>query len=62
MPNIFVHWLEGKKKEQKQMVVEGFTKVMEEAGISKDAVSIAFIENSAENVAVGGVFLSERKK
>jgi 4-oxalocrotonate tautomerase family enzyme len=62
MPNIFVHWLEGKKKEQKQMVVEGFTKVMEEAGINKDAVSIAFIENSPDNVAIGGVFLSERKQ
>lgn len=62
MPNIFVHWLEGKKKEQKQMVVEGFIKVMEETGINKDAVSIAFIDNSPDNVAIAGVLLSESKK
>jgi len=61
MPNIFVHWLEGRKKEQKQKVVEGFTKVMEEVGINKDVITIAFIENSPDNVAIGGVLLSEKK-
>ncbi len=61
MPNIFVHWLEGRKKEQKQKVVEGFTKVMEEVGINKDVITIAFIENCPDNVAIGGVLLSEKK-
>lgn len=61
MPNIFIHWLEGKKTEQKRKVVEGFTKVMEEVGIDKEAITVAFIENSPENVAKGGVLLSEKK-
>ena len=43
MPNISIQWLEGKKKEQKQKVVEGITKVMEDVGINKDIVSISFI-------------------
>lgn len=61
MPNIFIHWLEGKTKEQKQKVVEGFTKVMEELGIDKDIITIAFVENSPENVARAGVLLSDKK-
>ena len=62
MPNIFIHWLEGKKKEQKQKVVEGITKVMEDVGINKDVVSISFIEIAPENIAKGGVLFSEREK
>jgi 4-oxalocrotonate tautomerase len=62
MPNIFIHWLEGKKKEQKRKVVEGVTKVMEEVGINKDIVTISFIEISPENIAKGGVLFSEREK
>jgi len=61
MPNIFIHWLEGRKKEQKQKIVDGFTKVMEEVGIDKEAVTVAFIENSPENVARGGVLLCDKK-
>lgn len=62
MPNVFIYWLEGKKKEQKQKVVEGVTKVMEDAGINKDIVSISFFEISPENIAKGGVLFSEREK
>ncbi len=62
MPNIFIQWLEGKKKEQKQQVVEGVTRVMEEAGFSKDIVTISFIDISPENIAKGGVLFSEREK
>ena len=62
MPNVFIYWLEGKKKEQKRKVVEGITKVMEEAGINKDVVSISFMEISPENIAKGGVLFSEREK
>ena len=61
MPNIFIHWLEGKTKEQKQKVVEGFTKVMEEMGIDKDIITIAFVESSPENVARAGVLVSDKK-
>jgi len=62
MPNIYIQWLEGKNKEQKQKVVEGMTKVMEDVGINKDIVSISFIEISPENIAKGGVLFSEREK
>ncbi len=62
MPNVFIYWLEGKKKEQKRKIVEGITKVMEEAGINKDVVSISFMEISPENIAKGGVLFSEREK
>jgi len=62
MPNIFIHWLEGKKKDQKQKIVEGFTKVMEEVGIDKDVISIAFIENSPENIAKEASFCLKRSR
>ena len=62
MPNVFVYWVEGRTKEQKKKIVEGFSEVMEDAGIPKDTVSIGFIETSPENFAKGGVFWSEREK
>ena len=62
MPNVFIYWLEGKKKEQKRIVAEGLAKVMEDAGIDRKVLSINFIDVSPDNLAVGGVLLSERKK
>lgn len=62
MPNVFIQWLEGKEKEQKKQVVDGVTKVMEEAGFNKDIVTISFIEISPDNIAKGGVLFSEREK
>ena len=62
MPNIFVYWVEGRTKEQKKEIVEGFTKVMGNAGIKKENVSIGFIESSPDNFAKGGVFWEDREK
>ena len=62
MPNIFIYWVAGRTMEQKRKIVEGFTNVMGEAGISKENVSIGFIESSPENFAKAGVFYSEREK
>jgi len=60
MPNIFIYWLEGRKKQQKAKIVEGFTKVMEEQGIDRESVSIGFIESSPDNFGKAGQLWSER--
>jgi len=62
MPNVFIQWVEGKKKQQKQTVVDGVVKAMEKAGIDKEAVVVSFIETSPDNISKGGVFFSERGK
>lgn len=62
MPNVFVYWLEGKNKEQKKTVADGMTKVLEDAGIDRDLVTVGFIEISPENYSKGGVLLSDKEQ
>ncbi|MCZ6751840.1 MAG: 4-oxalocrotonate tautomerase family protein [Acidobacteria bacterium] len=56
MPHIQIPLLEGRTPEQKRKIVERLTATMvEEAGTSREAVSVAFMEVSTASFARGGV-------
>jgi 4-oxalocrotonate tautomerase len=47
-------------KENKKKVVEGFTKVLEDLGIPREAVTVIIYEAEKTNWATGGQLHSER--
>ena len=61
MPVVQVSAWAGMSKENKKKVVEGLTKVLEELGIPKNAITIIINEIPKTNWATGGILASELK-
>ena len=63
MPHVQITMLEGRTPEQKRKIVERITETMiEEAGTTREAVSVAFVEVSQASFASGGVLVLDRQK
>jgi len=61
MPEVYVHAIEGRTKEQKRALVKDITEaVVKNFGVAPDAVLVEIVENSRNNKAKGGVLFSER--
>ena len=60
MPVVQISVWAGMSKENKQKLVEGITKVVEELGIPREAVEIIIYEVPKTNWATGGQLHSER--
>jgi 4-oxalocrotonate tautomerase len=60
MPVVQVSVWEGMSAENKKKTVEGITKVFEDIGIPKDAVTIVIYEAPKSNWATGGQLHSEK--
>lgn len=61
MPEVYVHALEGRTKEQKRALIRDITEaVVKHFNVPVDAVLVEIIENSRDNKAKGGVLFSER--
>jgi 4-oxalocrotonate tautomerase len=60
MPVVQVSVWEGLSSENKKKIVEGVTKVFEDLGIPKEAVTIVIYEAPKSNWATGGQLHSER--
>jgi len=61
MPVIQITLLEGRKAEQKRRIASRITDVMvEEAGASREGITVTFIEVSRDNYARGGVLMSDK--
>ena len=60
MPVVQVSVWEGLSPENKGKIVEGVTKVFEDLGIPKEAVTIVIYEAPKSNWATGGQLHSER--
>jgi 4-oxalocrotonate tautomerase len=59
MPVVQVSVWEGMSPENKKKTVEGITKVFEEMGVPKEAVTIVIYEAPKSNWATGGKLHSE---
>ena len=63
MPHIQITLLEGRTPEQKRKIVERVTETMvEEAGTTREAVSVAFVEVSTAGFAQGGVLALDKQR
>ena len=63
MPHIQITLLEGRTPEQKRQIVERITETMVEvAGTTREAVSVAFIEVSPADFARAGVLALDKGK
>jgi 4-oxalocrotonate tautomerase len=61
MPEVYVHAVEGRTKEQKKALIQDITKaVVNNFGVTADAVLVEIVESSRDNKAKGGVLFSER--
>jgi 4-oxalocrotonate tautomerase len=60
LPVVQVSVWAGMTKENKEKVVEGITKVLEELGIPRDAVTVIIYETPKTNWATGGHLHSEK--
>ncbi len=60
MPVVELSVWSGMTLENKKKIVEGFTRVLEEEGIPRDAITIIISEEPKENWATGGKLHSER--
>jgi len=60
LPVIQVSVWAGMSMENKKKVVEGMTRVLEELGIPRDAVTVIIYEASMTNWATGGQLHSEK--
>ena len=60
MPVVQVNVWSGISLEDKKKIVEGFTRVLEEIHIPREAVTIIISEEPKENWASGGKLHSER--
>ncbi len=61
MPHVQITLLEGRTPEQKRKIVERVTETMvQEAGTSREAVSVAFVEVSTASFARGGVLALDK--
>lgn len=61
MPEVYVHAVEGRTKEQKKALIQDITQaVVKNFGVNADAVLVEIVETSRDNKAKGGVLFSER--
>ena len=61
MPEVYVHAIEGRSKEQKRALIKDITDaVVKNFKVSADAVMVEIVESAKENKAKGGVLFSER--
>ena len=60
LPVVQVNVWSGMSLENKKRIVEGITKVMEEIGVPREAVTVVICEEPKENWASGGKLHSER--
>jgi 4-oxalocrotonate tautomerase len=61
MPEVYVHAVEGRTKEQKKALIQDITQaVVKNFGVTADAVLVEIVESSRDNKAKGGVLFSER--
>jgi 4-oxalocrotonate tautomerase len=61
MPEVYVHAVEGRTKEQKKALIQDITQaVVKNFGVAADAVLVEIVETSRDNKAKGGVLFSER--
>jgi 4-oxalocrotonate tautomerase len=66
MPHVQITTLGGKTQEQKRTIVKRITEVMvEEAGVPPEMVTVAILDVSPDNYAIGGDLITDvikRKK
>ena len=63
MPQVQITLLQGRTTEQKRRVAARITDVLvEEAGATREAISISFVEVTKESYASGGVLIADKKK
>ena len=60
LPVVQVNVWSGMSLENKKRIVEGITKVLEEIGVPREAVTVVICEEPKENWASGGKLHSER--
>jgi 4-oxalocrotonate tautomerase len=61
MPEVYVHAIEGRTKEQKRALIKDITDaVVKNLDVTADAVLVEIIKSSRDNKAKGGVLFSER--
>ena len=61
MPEVYVHAIEGRTKDQKRALIKDITDaVVKNFGVTPDAVLVEIVETSRDNKAKGGVLFSER--
>jgi 4-oxalocrotonate tautomerase len=60
LPVVQVSVWAGMSKEDKKKVVEGMTRILEELGIPRDAVTVIIYEAPKTNWATGGKLHSEK--
>lgn len=60
LPVVQVNVWAGMSKEDKQKVAEGMTRVLEELGIPREAVTVIIYETPKTNWATGGQLHSEK--
>ena len=62
MPHVQITLLEGRTEDQKRRVAEGVTRVLvDEAGATAEAVTVAFHEVPPTDFARAGKLISDRK-
>ncbi|HEY3848340.1 MAG TPA: tautomerase family protein [Acetobacteraceae bacterium] len=59
MPEVYVHAIEGRSKEQKRALIKDITDAVVK-NFGADAVLVEIVESSRDNKAKGGVLFSER--
>jgi 4-oxalocrotonate tautomerase len=63
MPVVQITMLAGRTVEQKRKIARRITEVfVEEAGVRREAITIAFHEVSKENYAAGGVLIADKEE
>lgn len=61
MPEVYVHALEGRTKDQKRALIKDITDaVVKNFGVTPDAVLVQIVELSRDNKAKGGVLFSDK--
>ncbi|MGE0226328.1 MAG: 4-oxalocrotonate tautomerase family protein [Acetobacteraceae bacterium] len=61
MPEVYVHAVEGRTKDQKRGLIQDITAaVVKNFGVTPDTVMVQIVESSKDNKAKGGVLFSER--
>lgn len=61
MPEVYVHAIEGRTREQKRALVKDITEaVVKHFGVSAERLLVEILENSRDNKAKGGVLFSDR--
>jgi 4-oxalocrotonate tautomerase len=61
MPEVYVHAIEGRTKEQKRALIKDITDaVVKNFDVTADAVLVEIIESSPDNKAKAGVLFSAR--